>query len=139
MAIAVLGAYNAAEPQTVFLGVSEFSNLGADTVAAMYGTTISAHRQLEIRQRLKQCIEALIEEGFVQPVAGSFRVATVDIDGGKSDVVITEELGATAPNEANVSVAYGNGFDNSPASSLNLKVTAELVANTLLKRRLSAA
>jgi len=122
MAVGQVSPYNAGEAQVVAKVITTFADVGAGNISVMYGTTISVHRQLEITERLFQCLEALIEEGFPTPVAN--RVATLSIDGGKGQVVIAEQADIAVPNEANVSIAYNVTFDNSPASTLNLEVTA---------------
>ena len=137
MASGVVGPYNVASPQIVSKTIAAFSDVGAGNAAVMYGSSIAVHRQLEIRERLGQCLEALIEEGFITPTA--YRVATLAIDNGKAAVVITEEAAIAVPVEGNVSVAYNVTFDNVPASTLNLKVTINSLIDNLLKEVLSAA
>lgn len=139
MATGAVGPYNAAESQVTIKAIASFADVGAGNAAAMYGSSISIHRQLEIRERLQQCAEALIEEGFVKSAAGTYRVATLVIDGGKSNVVITEEAAIGAPVEANVSIAYSDSFDNAPHSTLNFEATLRGLTNSLLKQGLSAA
>jgi len=137
MASGVVGPYNVASPQIVSKTIAAFSDVGAGNASVMYGSSIAVHRQLEIRERLGQCLEALIEEGFIKPTA--YRVATLAIDNGKAAVVITEEAAIAVPVEGNVSVAYSDTFDNVPASSLNLKVTINALIDNLLKETLNAA
>ena len=137
MASGVVGPYNVATPQIVSKTITTFNDVGAGNASVMYGSSIAVHRQLEIRERLGQCLEALIEEGFIKPTA--YRVATLAIDNGKSSVIISEEAAIGTPIEGNVSVAYNVTFDNAPASSLNLKVTIDALIDNLLKETLNAA
>lgn len=137
MASGVVGPYNVASPQIVSKTITTFADVGAANAAVILGSSISVHRQLEIRERLGQCLEALIEEGFIVPTA--YRVATLAIDNGKAAVVISEEAAAGTPIEGNVSVAYNVTFDNAPASTLNLKVTISTLIDNLLKETLNAA
>jgi hypothetical protein len=137
MATGAVGPYNAAESQVTIKTITTFADVGAGNLCVMYGSSIAVHRQLEIRERIAQCIEALIEEGFVKPVA--YRVATLAIDNGKAAVVLSEEAAIGTPIEGNVSVAYNVTFDNAPASTLNFKVTADSLNDVLLKLGLSAA
>lgn len=137
MAAGIVGPYNVASPQIVSKTITTFADVGAANAAVMYGSSVAVHRQLEIRERLGQCLEALIEEGFVAPVA--YRVATLAIDNGKAAVVISEEAAIGTPIEGNVSVAYNVTFDNAPASTLNLRVTINALIDHLLKETLNAA
>jgi len=137
MAIGIVGAYNAAEPQTTTSTITTFADVGVGNLCVMYGTTLALHRQLEIRSALEQCVKALVEDGFKKP-ALAYKLATVSIDAGKGQVVVSEQLATDTPNEGNVSVAYSGTFDNNPASSLNLDITADNFINELLKDVLSA-
>ena len=140
MAVGLVGPYNAAKSQTTSKTITTFADVGVGNAAVMYGTSVALHRQLEIRERLRQCLEALVEAHFIKPVAaGSYFVATVPIDQGKGQVVITEEVAIGTPVEANISVAYGDAFDNVPFSSLNLNVTVNNLTDELIKDTLNAA
>lgn len=139
MAIGAVGPYNAAESQVTIKTITTLADVGAGNIAVIYGSNIGEYRQLEIRQCIKQCIEALIEEGFIKPAAGTYRVATLVITGGKSNVIVTEELSTDVPVAANVAVAYSDSFDNAPHSTLNFKVTASKLADALLKLGLNTS
>ncbi len=137
MSVGIVGAYNAAEPQTLTKTITTYADVGAGNLCVMYGTTIALHRQLEIRSSLEQCVKALVEDGFKKPTL-AYKLATVSIDEGKGQVVVSEQLATDTPTEGNVSVVYSGTFDNAPASSLNLDVMANNFVNELLKDVLSA-
>jgi len=140
MAVGLVGPYNAVKSQTTSKTIVTFADVGAGNIAVIYGTSISLHRQLEIRECLKQCVKALVEAGFPKPVAvGSYYIATLPIDQGKGQVAVSEELAVAIPNEGNITVAYSDTFDNVPASSLNLDVAVANLTDELLKDVLNAS
>ena len=140
MAAGLVGPYNAVKSQTTSKTITTFADVGVANAGVMYGTSVAVHRQLEIRLALQRCLQALRENHFIKPaIAGSYIVATLPIDQGKGQVVISEELAIGTPVEANVSVAYEDTFDNVPHSSLNLDVTVGNLIDELLKDVLSAA
>lgn len=140
MSNGIVSAYNASRGQVTVKAITTFNDVGVGNAAIMYGTSIAVHRQLEIHERIKQCSQALVEAGFLKPVAaGSYFVATVPIDQGKGQIVITEEVSAGIPIEGNVAVVYGDEFDNVPASTLNHNVTINNLISALLDDVLSAA
>jgi len=140
MAVGLVGPYNAAKSQTTSKTITTLADVGVANAGVIYGTSIALHRQLEIRECLKQCVKALVEAGFPKPAAaGSYYIATLNIDQGKGQVAVSEELATAVPNESNITVAYSDSFDNVPASSLNLDVTINNLTDELLKDVLNAS
>jgi len=140
MSNGLVGAYNAAKSQTTSKVITTFADVGVANAAVMYGTAIAVHRQLEIREGLNRCLQAIIEAGFNKPaVATNYIVATLPIDQGKGQVVISEETTLGTPVEGNISVAYEDTFDNAPASTHNLVVTIKALIDEMLKDVLNVA
>lgn len=140
MANGLVTNYTSGKSAVVVKAIATFADVGAGNVAIMYGTSISVHRQSEIRLRLLEVLKVIIEDGFKKPVVGgNYMSASVDIDSPKSAAVITESLPVVTPLEANVAIVYSDTFDNSPASTLNLSISIRALINKLKDDVLSAA
>ncbi len=140
MAQGLVTSYGLIHESIVSKAIATYADVGVGNIAIIYGNSISIHRQSEIRLRLLELMQVLIEDGFKLPaVATNYIFVTTPIDAGKQGVAVQEAGAIGIPVEADVSIVYSDTFDNAPASTLNLVATIEALLDHLLDDVLSAA
>lgn len=140
MSNGIVTNYDDGKQSIVVKTITTFADVGAGNVAIMYGTSVALHRQSEIRLRLLEILETIIEAGFTKPATPTNYIsATVAIDSPKSAAAITEETSIAIPAETDVAIVYSDTFDNTPASTLNLAATVNHLIDKLIDDVLSAA
>jgi len=140
MAQGLVTSYGLTHDSIAIKAIATYADVGAGNIAIIYGNTVALHRQSEIRLRLFDLLQVLVEDGFKLPaVATNYIFVTTTLEIGKQGVTVQEAGAAGIPSEADVSIVYSDTFDNSPASTLNLVTAVESLLDHLLDDVLSAA
>lgn len=126
MATGVVASYNQGKPQMTTKAIATLADVGAGNVAVILGNSISAHRQLEAKERIHNCLQDLRERGFPKPAtAGNYAASGVNINYGKGQVShVLENLPTSTPTETDVAIVYSDTFDNTPHSTQHLHAMA---------------
>lgn len=140
MAQGLVTSYGLTHESIVAKAIATYADVGAGNIAVIYGNTVAIYRQSEIRLRLFELLQVLVEDGFRSPtVVGDYVFVTTTLEKGKNSVTVSEAGAIGIPAETDVSIVYSDTFDNSPASTLNLVTAVEALLDHLLDDVLSAS